>query len=174
MTAAADLDELGATFDHAAVAAPRLRDLLPVYRDLLGGAFLHGGDNTRVGFRILHLGFHGDTRIELLEPLGASTFLDSFFRRTGGGGLHHVTFKVRDIGLAVQRMAEMGYQLHGLYREDPEWQEVFLHPKDSHGTLIQLAEVGPAAHPPTTARAAMTEQDVLAGNGWNGTGVPSP
>lgn len=172
MSAATDLDELGAVFDHAAVAAPRLRDLLTVYRDLLGGVFLHGGDNTRVGFRILQLGFPEHTKIELLEPLPDSTFLDSFFRRTGGGGLHHVTFKVRDLGVAVRRMTGRGYRLHGLHRDDPEWQEVFLHPKDAYGTLIQLAEVDGSAPQPESA-APQTAEDVLAGRGWNGTGVPS-
>lgn len=174
MHAATDLDELGAVFDHAAVAAPRLRDLLPIYRDLLGGFFLHGGDNTRVGFRIMQLGYHGGTKIELLEPLGDSTFLDSFLRRTGGGGLHHVTFKVSDLDLAVSRMTERGYRLHGLHRDDPEWQEVFLHPKDSYGTLIQLAEVRPSDEAQTDPRPAKTPEDVLAGRGWNGNGTASP
>ena len=170
MNAGTDLDELEAVFDHAAVAAPRLRDLLPVYRDLLGGVFLHGGDNTRVGFRIMQLRFGDNTKIELLEPLGDATFLDSFFARTGGGGLHHVTFKVHDLDVAVHRLRERGYRLHGLHRDDPEWQEVFLHPKEAHGTLIQLAQVrrSQGSEPEVTA------DDVLAGRGWNGTGVPSP
>lgn len=166
-----DLDGLGAVFDHAAVAAPRLRDLLPVYRDLLGGTFLHGGDNPRVGFRILQLRYHGGTKIELLEPLGDATFFESFFRRTGGGGLHHMTFRVHDLDLAVQRMTERGYRLHGLHREDPQWQEVFVHPKESHGTLIQLAQVDP---PSSAEQPEITVEDVLAGNGWGGTGIPSP
>lgn len=166
-----DLDELGAVFDHAAVAAPRLRDLLPLYRDLLGGTFLHGGDNPRVGFRILQLRYHDGSKIELLEPLGDATFFDSFFRRTGGGGLHHVTFRVRDLDLALRRMTERGYRLHGLYRDDPQWQEVFVHPKESQGTLIQLAQVG---SPPAGEQPAITLDDVLAGNGWGGTGIPSP
>lgn len=168
-----DLDGLEAVFDHAAVAAPRLRDLLAVYRDLLGGVFLHGGDNTRVGFRIIQLGYSDNSKIELLEPLGDSTFFESFFRRTGGGGLHHITFKVRDLDLAVQRMTERGYRLYGLYRDDPAWQEVFLHPKESHGTLVQLAQVGAPAPTPDDP-APRTPEDVLAGRGWNGTGVPSP
>lgn len=165
-----ELDELGAVFDHAAVAAPRLRELLPIYHELLGGVFLHGGDNARVGFRIMQLGYPGGGKIELLEPLPESTFLDSFFRHTGGGGLHHVTFKVTDLDVAVARLRERGYRLHGLYRDDPEWQEVFLHPKETHGTLIQLAE----AREPEDAPANVTMDDVLAGHGWGGTRIPSP
>src|SRR5205085_8797529 len=94
------LEALDAVFDHVGVAAPRLRDLLPIYHDLLGGRFLQGGDNARVGYRALQLAYHDGTKIELLEPLDGSTFFDSFFRRTAGGGLHHVTFTVGDMPAA--------------------------------------------------------------------------
>lgn len=165
-----ELGELGAVFDHAAVAAPRIRDLLPVYRDLLGGRFLFGGDNIRVGFRWLQLRFRDDSKIELLEPLPGQPFLDSFFQRTGGGGLHHVTFKVDDIDETVRRLHELGYRPHGLYLDDPSWREVFMHPKATHGTLIQLVhEAEPATVPP-----GFTIDDVLAGRGEYGAGRPSP
>ncbi|HEY4026623.1 MAG TPA: VOC family protein [Candidatus Dormibacteraeota bacterium] len=161
------LDGLGAVFDHAAVAAPRMRDLLAVYHDLLGGRLLEGGDNPRVGFRAAQLGFPDGTKIELMEPLAGSTFFDSFFRR--GGGLHHITFKVPDMELAVEELRRRGYRLTGLYLDDPEWQEVFLHPREAHGVLVQLAHEG--EHPPAPS---MTLEDVLAGRGHGGTGVPSP
>ncbi|MQA87909.1 MAG: hypothetical protein GEV03_25610 [Streptosporangiales bacterium] len=161
--------EVGAVFDHAAVAAPRIRDLLPVYRDLLGGRFLIGGDNARVGFRWLQLQFRDGSKIELLEALPGSAFLDRFLQRTGGGGLHHVTFKVDDIELTLDRMRERGYRPHGLFLVDPSWFEVFLHPKETHGTLIQLVqEARPAVIPPD-----LTLEDVLAGRGEHGTGMPS-
>lgn len=167
-----DLQDLGAVFDHTAVAAPRIRDLLPLYRDLLGGTFLGGGDNERVGFRILQLGYPDGGKIELMEPLRGSTFLDSFFELTQGrGGVHHLTFRVPDIDAAVTRLRELGYRLHGLRLEDPRWREVFLHPKEAHGTLIQLAQPG-EEH--AVDGAAVTLEDVLAGRGHHGTGIPSP
>ncbi|WP_188192249.1 hypothetical protein [Nonomuraea sp. SYSU D8015] len=42
-----ELDGLDVTFDHTAVAAPRIRSLLPIYRDLLGGRHLGGGGDNR-------------------------------------------------------------------------------------------------------------------------------
>lgn len=162
--------ELGAVFDHAAVAAPRIRDLLPLYRDLLGGGFLAGGDNARVGFRWLQLRFGDGSKIELLEALPGSNFLDRFLQRSGGGGLHHVTFKVRDIEATLARMQEQGYRPHGVFLDDPSWLEAFLHPKETHGALIQLVEEArPAVIPPD-----LTLEDVLAGQGEHGTGLTSP
>jgi methylmalonyl-CoA/ethylmalonyl-CoA epimerase len=51
------LEENGSYFDHAAHAAPSIRSLLPIYRDVLGGRFFAGGDNVRVGYRAVQLDF---------------------------------------------------------------------------------------------------------------------
>lgn len=166
-----ELQALGATFDHTAVAAPRIRDLLPIYHDLLGGEFLGGGDNEQVGFRVLQLGYPGGGKIELMEPLANSTFLDSFFELTfGRGGIHHLTFRVPDIEVTVARLTERGYRLHGLNIDNPMWREVFLHPKESHGTLIQLVQ----ADGFRPSGPDVTLEDVLSGRGRRGNGVPSP
>lgn len=156
-----------ARFDHVAFAAPRIKDLLPLYQDLLGGEFYRGGDNTRVGFRAVQLSYANRIRVELLEPLPGSTFFDSFFDRTGGGGPHHVTFLVNDMATALRAIDGSPYSPAGVFLELPEWQEVFLHPKQTGGTLVQL--VATDGTPP--ARTSLDQ--VLAGNGEFGNGVPS-
>ncbi|MFI6512611.1 VOC family protein [Streptosporangium sp. NPDC050855] len=160
---------LGAVFDHTAVAAPRVRDLLPIYLDLLGGTFLGGGDHPG-GYRVMQLTYPGGGKIELMEPLAGSPFFDSFFELTRGrGGVHHLNFHVPDLDLAVSRLTGRGYRLHGLNTGDPRWREVFLHPKEAHGVLIQLAQRGPRDDEP-----APLLEDVLAGRGRGGNGIPSP
>lgn len=169
VTGAEALHDLDAVFDHVAVAAPKIRDLLPIYADILGGRIVHGGDNERVGYRAMQLGFADGSRIELMEPLAGSTFFDSFFARTGGGGLHHVTFKVGDIDLAVRALRGRGFRTIGLHTEDPSWREVFLHPKEAHGTLVQLAQPGTLPD-----LSGLTLEALLAGYGHRGNGLPSP
>lgn len=163
------LSRLGAVFDHAAHAAPSIRALLPVYAGLLDGRFLRGGDNRRVGYRAVQLEYADGTRVELMEPLAGSTFFDSFFARSPRGGLHHMTFKVGDIGLAIERIRELGYTPTGVFLDDPAWQEVFLHPREAAGVLIQLAHAGSMDE-----WGGASLDAVLAGYGGNGTGVPSP
>lgn len=165
-----ELQELGVVFDHTAVAAPRVRDLLPIYQGLLGGTFLGGGDHPG-GYRVMQLAYPGGGKVELMEPLEGSSFFDSFFELTRGrGGVHHLNFHVRDLDLAVSLLTERGYRLHGLNQGDPRWREVFLHPKEAHGVLIQLAQAGPRDDDGPAPRL----EDVLAGRGWNGNGIPSP
>ncbi|WP_157252659.1 VOC family protein [Nonomuraea typhae] len=171
MTLEQDLDGLEVTLDHTAVAAPRIRDLLPIYRDLLGGRHLGGGgDQLEAGYRTLQLTYTGGSKVELMEPLAGSDFFDSFFELTRGrGGVHHLNFHVTDMETAVARLTARGYRLHGLNTGDPRWREVFLHPKEAHGVLIQLAQ--PGEWPPGPRA---TLEDVLAGRGYRGNGVPSP
>jgi methylmalonyl-CoA/ethylmalonyl-CoA epimerase len=159
---------LRADYDHVAVAAPRIRDLLPLYADLLGGTFFTGGDNPRVGYRAVQLQVSNGGRVELIEPLSGHDFLDRFFQRTGGGGLHHITFKVPDIRAALALAEAQGFTPTGVFLGNPRWQELFLHPKETSGVLIQLVESA-------DFRPAQTSlEEVLAGNGANGTGVVSP
>lgn len=129
-----------ASFDHVAHAAASIRSLLPVYRDLLGGSFVGGGDNVRVGFRTVQLRYDGGGRVELLEPLEGSDFLDSFLRRNGDGGLHHVTFKVPDLEAALEAADRLGLRPFGVHLDNAVWKEAFLHPREANGALVQLAE----------------------------------
>ncbi|MEV5560934.1 VOC family protein [Nonomuraea wenchangensis] len=166
-----ELDGLEVTFDHTAVAAPRIRDLLPIYGDLLGGRHLGGGGDNRVsGYRTLQLTYANGGKVELMEPLAGSSFFDSFFELTRGrGGVHHLNFHVNDLDAAVARLTARGFRLHGLNRADARWQEVFLHPKEAHGVLIQLAQ--PGFRDVNEPRPSLEE--VLAGHGRNGNGIPS-
>ncbi len=162
--------ELGARFDHAAVAAPTLRELLPLYADLLGGRFFRGGDNVRVGYRAVQLEYAGGTRIELMEPLRGSTFFDRFFA-AGGSRLHHITFKITGIEAAIEAMAAAGYTPTGVFLDFEEWKEVFFHPKEANGVLIQLAEAPPGFPGPM---AGASIGDALAGRLAGQNGEPSP
>jgi methylmalonyl-CoA/ethylmalonyl-CoA epimerase len=161
--------ERGATFDHFAIATRRIRDLLPLWLDTLGGRFAVGADNAEVGWRTVRLELGGITCVELIEPLQGSAFFDGFFRSHPAGGLHHVTFLVDDIKTAFERIAAHGYEPFGAGQE---WYQLFLHPRKAGGVLLQLMRRQTASLPDDPL--AMTLKDVLAGRGYNGTGLPSP
>ena len=164
------LESCAAVFDHAAIAARRLRDLLPLYRDILGGEFLAGDDNPRVGYRALQLSYPDGTRIELMEPLAGSTFFDKFFAGRGEG-LHHITFKVPDIHAALAVLERHGVPTTGVHLDDPHWKEVFVHPRVANGVLVQLGQAIPGG---TWGGKDQTLEKLLAGQSLRGNGVPSP
>jgi methylmalonyl-CoA/ethylmalonyl-CoA epimerase len=155
-------------FDHVAMAVPRIVDALPLYRDLLGGVFYTGGDNTRLGYRGIQLEYPGG-KMEILEPLEGSPFLDSFLAKRPQGGLHHVTYIVPSLHEAVAASAEAGFVVHGEFTDDARWQEVFVHPRQANGVLLQLAQTGPGY-----GRDPFSLEQALSGHGNNGNGKASP
>jgi methylmalonyl-CoA/ethylmalonyl-CoA epimerase len=128
----------GARIDHVAVAVHDVAAAAHLFRDVLGGEFLFGGDNPGQGFRFVQYRFPLGGKVELVTPIGdgfVSRFLDQ-----RGEGVHHVTYRVHDIEAQVERLRAAGVRLTLVSLENELWKEAFLHPRDAHGVLIQLAE----------------------------------
>jgi methylmalonyl-CoA/ethylmalonyl-CoA epimerase len=104
-----------------------------------------------------------------MEPLRGSRFFKRFFA-SRGAGVHHLTFLVDEIEEAVRHLRAAGFSVTSPGLDDPQWREVFIHPREASGTLIQLAQVGEGFG----ASGALTLEDVLQGRGSHGTAVPSP
>ena len=139
--------------DHVAVAVHSIRDALRLYRDVLGGEYLMGGDQDT--WRWVQVCFPGGGKVELLEPLGEG-FLSRFLERRGEG-LHHVTFKTDDIQAAIAQVEGGGYELVDVRLDDPDWMEAFLRPSGAHGTLIQIAQ---SAHSDEEARHVLSPSNL--------------
>jgi methylmalonyl-CoA epimerase len=132
---------IDATYDHVAIAEPSILRLLTFYRDTLGGVFRYG-EVLDIGAVVMTLDI-GGSKVELMAPTPGSTFFDQFFASTAGrGGVHHMTFRVPDLRVAMQVLQGRGVMTFGLAFDD-YWSEVFVHPRDNGGVLVQLAQVGP-------------------------------
>ncbi|MFN2543640.1 MAG: VOC family protein [Actinomycetota bacterium] len=128
----------GAQLDHVAIAVHDAEETAKLFRDVLGAEFLFFGDNKEQGFRFVQFGFPFGGRVELVTPIGDG-FVSRFLDRRGEG-VHHVTFKVTDLRSQVERMQAEGVELIMVNLEDPHWKEAFIHPRNAHGVLIQIAE----------------------------------
>ena len=98
-----------------------------------------GATEAAQGFRWAQFQFPGGGVVELLEPVGSEGFLQDFLRDRGEG-LHHVTLRVRDIEARTRELENLGWRPVKANFDNPTWKEVFLHPRETHGVLIQLAE----------------------------------
>ncbi len=127
------------TLDHTALCVAQIEDALPLYRDLLGGKFLFGGDVPDKGFRMVQFAYPNGARVEILEPLGDDSFLHKFLRERGPG-VHHLTFKVKNIEQLTAHLKEKGYRVVGENYSNPRWKEAFISPLSANGTVVQLAE----------------------------------
>lgn len=90
-----------------------------------------------------HIFALGDlSRIELLTPSAEGSFLERFL--ADREGVHHITMHTKDIVKAREVLEENGVPYFG-YSAYPgaNWKELFIHPKDAFGVLIQIAEFRP-------------------------------
>lgn len=128
--------------DHVAIASEHAIDNFDRYSGDLGGRYVMGQPDR--GFWWGQLRFANGMKLELLEPanVAVNDFLRRFLDRNGPGP-HHVTFKVKNIEAALAAARGAGYEPLGVNLANALWKEAFLHPKQSHGIVVQLAQ-GPA------------------------------
>jgi methylmalonyl-CoA/ethylmalonyl-CoA epimerase len=134
--------------DHLAIGTPALADGWELFGGILGGTWAHGADSP--GFWWGQLAFAAGPKIELLTPTGGpdAAFLDRFLAARGAGP-HHFNFLVADIEDTLARIKAFGIEPVGVNLADPAWKEAFLHPRDAHGIVIQVAqEAGPVPSSP--------------------------
>jgi methylmalonyl-CoA/ethylmalonyl-CoA epimerase len=84
-----------------------------------------------------------NTKIELLEPLGAQSPIAKFLERNPEGGVHHICYEVEDILVARDRLKAGGARVlgDGSPKIGAHGKPVlFLHPKDFCGTLVELEQ----------------------------------
>src|SRR6185503_7379192 len=128
----------GYALDHIALGLRRIADGVPFLTGELGGRFLDGGPSGN--FTGGQWSFADGEKLELIEPLGEPGGFMHRFLAARGPGIHHVTFKVPDIVAAAERVRRFEYGVVGYNDDSPYWKELFLHPKQAHGIVVQLAE----------------------------------
>jgi methylmalonyl-CoA/ethylmalonyl-CoA epimerase len=137
-----------AILDHLAIGTAALGGGWELFGGVLGGTWAYGDDSP--GFWWGQLKFAAGPKIELLTPTGGpdAAFLERFLAARGAGP-HHFNFLVTDIEDTLARIKAFGIEPVGVSLADPAWREAFLHPRDAHGIVIQVAqEDGTPAPPP--------------------------
>ncbi|MEO0637746.1 MAG: methylmalonyl-CoA epimerase [Pseudomonadota bacterium] len=129
--------------NHVALAVPDLETAMQSYSGPLGAQVGQPQDLPAHGVRVAFIEA-GNTKIELLEPLGEASPIAAFLEKNPAGGMHHICYEVSDIAAARDHLQAEGARVlgdgepkigaHGL-------PVLFLHPKDFHGCLIELEEV---------------------------------
>ncbi|MGY2047073.1 methylmalonyl-CoA epimerase [Methylobacterium sp. JK268] len=128
--------------NHVAIAVKDLEAAAKVYRDGLGATLSPPLPQPEHGVTVIFVELP-NSKIELLEPLGADSPIAAFLERSPGGGIHHVCYEVDDILAARDRLKEQGARIlgSGEPRIGAHGKPVlFLHPKDFLGTLVELEQ----------------------------------
>lgn len=129
--------------NHIAIAVPDLAAATAKYRDQLGAEVGAPQALPEHGVTVVFIDT-GNTKVELLEPLGEGSPIAAFLEKNPAGGMHHLCFEVPDIAAAIAQLQQSGARIlgDGTPRIGAHGKPViFLHPKDFAGTLIELEQV---------------------------------
>ena len=127
---------------HLGIAVDDLDAALLVYADLFGATLEHRERVDDQGVEAASLRV-GESRIELLEPLGPDTPVGRFLAKRGPG-MHHVAFEVEDVGVELERLRAHDVVLvdetprRGLFG----LQVAFVHPEATGGVLAEFVADG--------------------------------
>ncbi len=128
--------------NHVAIAVPDLDAASATYRETLGADVSAPLALPEHGVTTVFVNLP-NTKIELLHPLGEASPIAGFLAKNPSGGIHHVCYEVSDIRAARDVLKAKGLRVlgDGEPRIGAHGKPVlFLHPKDAHGTLVELEQ----------------------------------
>lgn len=128
--------------DHVAIIVNNIENALEFYRDVLGivPTSIKEVASEQVRIAFLPLGGPEGSKVELVEPLDADSSLAKFLQKRGEG-LHHICFEVEDVDTTLHELREKGASiLDEQPRPSADGRAIFLHPRGTHGVLIELVE----------------------------------
>ncbi|XP_021023798.1 methylmalonyl-CoA epimerase, mitochondrial isoform X1 [Mus caroli] len=127
--------------NHVAVAVPDLEKASSFYRDVLGAQVSEVVPLPEHGVSVVFVNL-GNTKMELLHPLGSDSPITGFLQKNKAGGMHHVCIEVDNISAAVMDLKKK--KIRSLSDEAKIGAHgkpvIFLHPKDCGGVLVELEQ----------------------------------
>jgi methylmalonyl-CoA/ethylmalonyl-CoA epimerase len=140
----ASLSNLG-PLNHVAIVTPNLARSSLFYQTCLGAKVSDPVDLPEHGVTTVFVDV-GNTKLELLHPLGANSPISGFLKKNPSGGIHHICIEVDDIHQARKVMAENKVRaldtepkviVYFSFKIGAHGKLVsFFHPKDLDGVLV--------------------------------------
>jgi methylmalonyl-CoA/ethylmalonyl-CoA epimerase len=127
---------------HLGLAVVDLDEAIDTYEKLFGGRLEHRDELAEQGVQAASV-LVGNSRVELLAATGPDTPVGRFIEKRGPG-MHHVAYRVDDVGAALRDLASAGAELidteprRGLFG----LQVAFVHPDAAHGVLTEVVSDG--------------------------------
>ncbi|ABL65204.1 methylmalonyl-CoA epimerase [Chlorobium phaeobacteroides] len=127
--------------DHIAIAVENLERAIETFKSVLGCASETiiieevASENVRVALIPL-----GESRIELLQPLGDDNAIARFLAKNGEG-MHHIALETDDISHETERLESSGLKPLGSQKEGAGGKQIiFLHPKQTNRVLLEITQ----------------------------------
>lgn len=123
--------------DHIAVRVKDIDEGIATYRDALGMELERTAESEAIGMKQAFFPLADGGFLEVVAPLSAESPVGRAIE-SRGEGIHAVSLAVDNLEETIKDLQQKGVQLIGA--DDPGSGQVFIHPRATHGVLIQLTE----------------------------------
>lgn len=125
--------------NHVAIVVSDIDKALELYCDTLGLALAQINEEPAEQVRVAYLPA-ANSQIELIQPTTPDSGVAKFLANRGEG-LHHVCLEVEDIEAMTRSLTARGLKVLGTARLNERGDKyIFIHPKSTHGVLLELYE----------------------------------
>jgi len=125
--------------DHVSIAVRNEEKAGHFFGQLMGAVTGAGAADEAMKYRWQIYSLGDMSRLELIHPTGPGSFLDGFLKEREGG-VHHITLQTADIQKSRTLLEKNEIPYFGFKEYGDDWKELFIHPRDAFGVLIQIAE----------------------------------
>lgn len=92
--------------NHIAIAVPDMEKATALYRDVLGATVSEKVPLPEHGVYTVFVEL-GNTKLELLHPLGEKSPIAGFLQKNRSGGMHHICIEVRKHRYFIEKKTKM-------------------------------------------------------------------
>jgi methylmalonyl-CoA epimerase len=126
--------------DHVSIGVNDLEKARRLFVDILGGEPLRDvGTNEAESFQWTTFKL-GGKKVELVAPTAAGEGGVGRYLARHGEGFHHLSISVENLEQAIKYFESKGLRVLAPSTENPHWKHCYLHPRDTHGALVQVFE----------------------------------
>ena len=125
--------------DHVSLAVEDYEKAVEFFTKILGAVPQTAAEDSKLKYYWEIFALGDLSRLEIVKPTGDGSFLDNFIKKRKNG-IHHVTLQTKDIKKMKEFLEKNKIPFFGYNDYGDSWKELFIHPKDAFGVLIQIGE----------------------------------
>lgn len=125
--------------DHVSLAVKDYEGAVEFFTKILGAVSQYNGTDNNLKYYWETFALGDLSRFEIIKPTGKGSFLENFLKDKEGG-IHHLVLQTPDIEMTREILEKNDIPYFGFQNYGERWKELFIHPKDAFGVLLQIAE----------------------------------
>jgi len=125
--------------DHVSLAVKDYKGAVEFYTKIFGAISQYNGTDNNLKYFWETFALGDLSRLEIIKSTGKGSFLENFLRNKEGG-IHHLVLQTPDIKMTKEVLENNNIPYFGYNDYGDSWKELFIHPRDAFGVLLQIAE----------------------------------